>query len=258
MHGGFQVFPVRGLPLVGPGDDLAGLAVEALDRMGLELLDGDIIAYSSKLVSKAEGRIRDVRCVEASRRARVLAAGLGRPAGFIQLVLDESLRVLGIWNSLLVVLDRRGMVCVNAGVDKSNVEGEYCYTLLPEDPYGSAKRLLRGLKAASGVSRLGVLIVDSTTRPFRRGLSHYALAYAGFKGLVDHRGSRDIYGRTLRFKVSSTADELASAAGLAMGEASERLGAALIRGLGSLTTGEEEGMEGLTVEEHEDIYRGLT
>lgn len=253
---GFQVYPVEGLPLISCGDDLAGLTVEALEKLGLPLREGDIIVYSSKLVSKAEGRIVDIRGVEASRRAKVLAAGLGRPAGFIQLVLDESVEVLGIWDGLLIVLDKRGMVCVNAGVDKSNVEGEYSYSLLPEDPYGSAEELLRRLREASGITRLGVVLADSATRPFRKGMIHYALACAGLRGLWDYRGSSDIYGRTLRFKVSSTADMLACAAGLVMGEASEKVGAALIRGLGNLTTEDEE-CEKLTVDGWQDIYHGV-
>ncbi|MGC8849515.1 MAG: coenzyme F420-0:L-glutamate ligase [Candidatus Bathyarchaeia archaeon] len=252
---GFQVYPVEGLPLIKCGDDLAGLTVGALERLGSPLCEGDIIVYSSKLVSKAEGRVVDVRGVEASGRARVLAAGLGRPAGFVQLVLDESVKVLGVWDGLLIVLDKRGMVCVNAGVDKSNVEGEYSYCLLPEDPYGSAMRLLRRLREVSGITRLGVVLADSATRPFRRGMIHYALAYAGIQGLRDYRGFEDIYGRTLRFKVSSVADMLACTAGLAMGEAAEKVGAALIRGLGSLTV-EAEGREKLTVEHWEDIYHG--
>ena len=254
---GFQVYPVKGLPLIACGDDLVDLTLKALEEEGLPLLEGDILVYSSKLISKAEGRVVDARKVKASSRAKALAAGLGRPAGFVQLVLDESLKVLGVWGRSLIVLDRRGMVCVNAGVDKSNVEGEHSYCLLPSKPYSSAKRLLQRLKAASGINRLGVVIADSTTRPFRRGLIHYALAYAGIIGVRDYRGTKDLYGRTLRFKVSSVADELACTAGLAMGEAAEKTGAALIRGLDGLTTSGWEA-ERLTVERLEDIYYGIT
>jgi coenzyme F420-0:L-glutamate ligase/coenzyme F420-1:gamma-L-glutamate ligase len=170
--------------------------------------------------------------------------------------LNETDRILGLWRRSLIVKDRREMICVNAGVDKSNIEGDSNYSLLPRDPYKSAKELMQKLKKMSGISHLGVVITDSSTRPFRRGLSHYAVGYAGFNGFIDYRGGKDIFGRTLKFKFSSVVDEISCAAGLVFGESDERIGASLIRGLEKIVTDDWK-IEKLTVERHEDIYHDI-
>ena len=227
----FQVCPIQGIPLIREGDNLAEYTLTALRERGEKLSEGDIVVYSSKLVSKAEGRIRDLNKITPSERADTIASRLHRDPRLIQLIIDESESVLGEWRSSLIVRDIRGMVCVNAGIDKSNIYGDTRYCLLPVDPFRSAATIHREMIMRSRLDRVGVVLVDSSTRPFRRGLTHYTLGYAGVVGFHDYRGEDDLYGRRLRVKVLSVADGLACAAGLCMGEGCEKIGAALIRGL---------------------------
>ena len=249
----FQVFPIKGLPLVKKGDDLAELSIIALKQEGLSLMNDDVVVYSAKIVSKAEGRMVDIRQITPMKKAREIGAHLERDARFVQLVLNESKNVLGFYGKSLVVQDNRGMTCINAGIDKSNVAGEFTYCLLPKDPFLSAKKLSSRLIDLTRIRRIGVVLIDSSTRPFRRGLNHYTLGYAGITAFIDYRGKKDLFGYPLRVKVLSVVDEIACAAGMCLGESHERIAAALFRGL-KITTNQEK-VESLTVAPSEDIYK---
>jgi coenzyme F420-0:L-glutamate ligase/coenzyme F420-1:gamma-L-glutamate ligase len=249
----FQVFPIKGLPLVKKEDDLAKLSIMALNQEGLSLQNDDVIVYSAKVVSKAEGRIADIRQITPSKKAIEIGSHLERDSRFVQLVLKESENVCGFYGKSLVVKDKRGMICINAGIDKSNVAGEFTYCLLPKDPFLSAQRLSSRLIDLTRIRRIGVVLVDSSTRPFRRGLSHYTLGYAGIAAFIDYRGKKDLFGYPLRVKVLSVVDEIACAAGICLGESHEGIAAVLFRGL-KITTNQEK-VESLTVTPSEDIYK---
>ena len=166
-----------------PGDDLAALLAAAAPA---DLADGDVLVVAHKVVSKAEGRMRDLADVHAGERARALAREHGKDERLVQVVLDESAEVLRAERGVLVCVTRHGFVCANAGVDRSNVPGEQV-VLLPDDPDGSARRLRAGIGAARGV-RPAVLITDSFGRAWRLGQTDVAIGAAGLVPLDDWTG----------------------------------------------------------------------
>jgi dehydro coenzyme F420 reductase / coenzyme F420-0:L-glutamate ligase / coenzyme F420-1:gamma-L-glutamate ligase len=203
-----EVLPVRGVPEIHDGDDLAAVLVEAL---GTDFLrKGDVLAVTQKAVSKAEGR------------------QVPAPGGKAEWVERESRRVVARRDDLVIAETRHGLVCAAAGVDESNVPAGMV-TLLPEDPDASAARLRAEIAARTGVS-IGVLITDTFGRPWRRGLVDVAIGCSGIPAAVDLRGTTDAVGRELEVTVMALADQLAAAAGLVMGKASS-IPAALIRGV---------------------------
>jgi coenzyme F420-0:L-glutamate ligase / coenzyme F420-1:gamma-L-glutamate ligase len=225
--------PVPGIPMVRPGDDLAGLVIAACEQQALVPADGDIVVVAQKIVSKAEGRHVDLATVKPSPEAETLAAAVGKDPRLIEVILEESRRVLRYKPGVLIVEHRLGFVMANAGVDRSNVDpalGKEPVLLLPLDPDGSAARLRERLMAHFR-STMGVIISDSFGRAWRRGSVGVALGAAGLPALVDMRGRPDLYGHALRITQTGFADQIAAAAALIMGEADEAQPVALVRGL---------------------------
>lgn len=204
----FEVRAVPGLPEVGPGDDLAALVAAAAP----DLSDGDILLVTSKIVSKAEGRI-----LAATDREAAIDA--------------ETVRVVARRGPLRIVENRQGLVMAAAGVDASNTPAG-TVLLLPEDPDASARALREGLRESLGVD-VGVVVTDTFGRPWRNGLTDVAIGAAGVRVLDDLRGGTDAHGNPLSATVVATADELASAGDLVKGKA-EGLPVAVVRGLGHL------------------------
>ena len=223
------------MPLVKPGDDLAGLILEGLKRSALDLRDGDVIVVAQKVVSKAEGRWVDLKTVQPSPAALELAAQTSKDPRLVEVILSESRQVVRTRAALIIVLHRLGFVCANAGVDHSNVggpngdEGEWVLTL-PEDPGRSAAELRRRLEQASG-ARLGVLIIDSHGRAWRLGTAGVAIGVSGFPALLDLRGHPDLFGYILQVTQVGLADEIAAAASALMGQADEGRPVIHVRGL---------------------------
>jgi coenzyme F420-0:L-glutamate ligase / coenzyme F420-1:gamma-L-glutamate ligase len=223
-----ELFAIRALPEIKPGDDLGDLIVSAMRREKLELSAGNVLVVAQKIVSKAEGRIVRLREVKASELARSWAQTLREDARFIEVVLRESRRVIRMTERALIVETRHGFVCANAGVDRSNVMGADTVTCLPLDPDRSAARLAERLRKLTG-ARIGVIISDTFGRPWRLGLTNVAIGAAGLGVLEDLRGARDAYGRRLHGTIIAVADELAAAAGLLMKKAAQ-IPAVVIRG----------------------------
>jgi coenzyme F420-0:L-glutamate ligase/coenzyme F420-1:gamma-L-glutamate ligase len=225
-----ELIAIPGIPLIQAGDDLVAILLDRLSTAGLHLQDGDVLAVASKIVSKAEGRSIRLNDVTPSPRAVEVAAACEKDARLIEVILRESRRVLRTRPGLIIVEDRRGFVCANAGVDHSNVEGEERVLLLPDDPDASAASLRRRLEAAAGVS-LGVIIVDSHGRAFRMGTVGTAIGASGVAGLLDLRGQPDLFGFHLQVTQVGLGDEIAAAASLLMGQADEARPAVLVRGV---------------------------
>jgi coenzyme F420-0:L-glutamate ligase/coenzyme F420-1:gamma-L-glutamate ligase len=200
-----ELLAVEGLPEIKPGDDLAELISAAF-----ELRDQDVVVVAQKVVSKAEGRLRDLRGVRPGPQAEELARKLAGDPRMVQIVLDESVRVVRSERALIVETPH-GYVCANAGVDHSNIEASDEVTLLPQDPDRSAAELRRRLPAD-----VGVIVSDTFGRPWRLGIVNVALGVAGVPAVHDLRGTADDFGRDLRATVVAVADELAAAAGLVM------------------------------------------
>jgi coenzyme F420-0:L-glutamate ligase/coenzyme F420-1:gamma-L-glutamate ligase len=221
------------LPEVRPGDDLAGLIGQGIERAGLVLEAGDLIVLAQKIVSKAEGCFVALAAVSVSDRARALATVTGKDARYIQVVLDQSRAVLRAVPGVLVVEDHRGFVMANAGIDQSNVPGDDQVLCLPRDPDASAARLRTALEQQAGVP-LAVLINDSFGRAWRNGVVGTALGSSGLQALGDQRGNLDREGRPLRITQVAYADELAAAASLVMGQGAEGTPVVHVRGVAAL------------------------
>jgi coenzyme F420-0:L-glutamate ligase/coenzyme F420-1:gamma-L-glutamate ligase len=217
-----ELIALPGLPMVQAGDDLAALVLAA----GIALRPDDVLVVAQKVVSKAEGREVLLRDVAPSVRAEELARETGKDARIVELILQESVRVVRVRPNLIIVQHRLGHTMANAGIDQSNVtqEGDERALLLPVDPDASAAALSERLGCA-------VVISDSFGRAWRRGTVGVAIGCAGLPALVDLRGKPDLFGRELHVTLTGFADEIAAAAGLLMGQAAEGQPAVLLRGL---------------------------
>ena len=213
---GIRLLPIRGLPEVRPGDDLAALLTAAAADEGIAL-SGGVLVVAQKIVSKAEGRLVALADIEPSDEARRIAAEGEKDPRHMEIVLRETVRIVRQSERVLICETRHGFVCANAGVDLSNAPGEDIAVLLPEDPDASARRLRDALR--EGDAPLGVIVSDTFGRPWREGLVDVALGSAGFAPMADQRGSRDRTGRELLVTTMATADQLAAAAGLLMEKA---------------------------------------
>lgn len=219
-----------GIGEIEPGADLASILGEALCRLEVAPQRTDILVVAQKVVSKAEGRYVDLATVTVSARAAELAALTRKDARVVELVLRESVEVLRMKPDVLIVRHRLGYVMANAGIDRSNVGGTDRVLLLPVDPDGSAEALRASILERHGL-HVGVIICDSFGRPWRKGVTNVALGAAGVPALLDRRGEPDRNGRRLEITEVALADQLASAAGLLMGEGAESRPAVLISGL---------------------------
>lgn len=226
-----------GLPLVAAGDDLAALIVAGLAQAEIELRDGDILAVTSKILSRAEGRFVDLRTVQVSAEAQRMATDLGKDARLVELILRESQQISRQAPGTLIVRHRLGFISANASIDCSNAvpvgaqpESGPWALLLPSDPDGDAERLRQSLQGRLG-ARLGIVITDSLGRPFRHGTVGAAIGVAGLPALWDRRGEKDIYGRILEQTITALADQVAAAADLVAGQAAEGRAVVHIRGL---------------------------
>ena len=223
---------LAGIPTIRPGDDLAAAIVDAFGRADLVAQDGDIVVLAQKIVSKAEGRRVRLRDVEPSPRAMALAAEAEKDPRVVELILRESVAVVRCRPGVIIVEHRSGLVMANAGIDASNVdgtEGDECVLLLPEDADRSAAVLREALRQLLGRD-IGVVINDSFGRAWRNGTVGTAICVAGPPALWDMRGLPDRNGRVLRATEVGIADELAAAASLLMGQASEGLPVVHVRG----------------------------
>lgn len=229
---GMTLAAIPGIPMIHPGDDLAALIVEGLAGAGERLLAGDILVLAQKIVSKAEGRLVRLADVTPSAEALRIAEITGRDAATTHVVLGESNEILRAKRGLLVVEQRNGWVCANAGVDRSNIAPDAdseVLALLPLDADASAHALRERLAQLTGVWP-AVLIIDSHGRAWRIGTTGVAIGCAGLPPIWDQRGLADLFGYTLHASEECIADELAAAATLIMGQSSEARPAVLIRG----------------------------
>jgi coenzyme F420-0:L-glutamate ligase/coenzyme F420-1:gamma-L-glutamate ligase len=212
-----RVFGIPGLPEIRAGDNLPKVIVDAARVARIALKSGDILVVAQKIVSKAEGRIVQLSTVTSSAEALSLAATVQNDPRMIEVILRESRRIVRKGPRTLIVETHHGFVCANAGVDRSNVPGDDAVTLLPQNPDRSARRLAASLRKSTG-KRLAVIISDTFGRPWRLGLTNVAIGAAGVPALLDLRGTKDRSGKSLHATILAVADELAAAAGLAMGK----------------------------------------
>ncbi len=222
-----QLLAVPGLPEIRRGDDLSRQLVAAMRRAGLAFEHGDVLVIAQKIISKAEGRLVRLATLKPSAEAVQLAAKLKKDPRLVEAILRESRRIVRS-DPVLIVETHHGFVCANAGVDQSNIPGRDVVSLLPRDPDRSARRLAASLRKRTG-KRVAVIISDTFGRPWRLGLTNVAIGAAGVPSLLDLRGEHDRHGKPLHATILAVADELAAAAGLAMGKAAG-IPAVVVRG----------------------------
>lgn len=217
--------PLKNIPLIRQGDNLADILVNALPDTDLELRNNDIFVVAQKIISKSEGRMVNLADITPSSRAMELVPQIEKDPRLIELILRESKEVMRVRKDVIVVEHRLGFVCANAGIDHSNVKGEgnvdeEYVLLLPQDPDASAQKLRYEIKQLANKD-VGVMIIDSHGRAWRNGTVGICIGLSGIPALVDERGWKDLFGYTLKATVVGVADELAAAASLVMGQAAE-------------------------------------
>lgn len=226
-----ELFPLSDLPLIQPGDDLAGLIVASLQKAELTLSDTDIVVIAQKVVSKAEGRFVRLAEVTPSARARELAALTHKPAEQVEVILWDTAEIVRAQKDLLIVEHRLGFISANAGVDHSNVSQEPGVLLrLPHDPDASARAIRHRLAQLTDAAP-PVLIIDSHGRAWRWGTVGVTIGLSGLAPVQDLRGAPDLFGEPLRHTDVGLTDQIAGAASLLMGQAAEGCPVVLLRGL---------------------------
>jgi coenzyme F420-0:L-glutamate ligase / coenzyme F420-1:gamma-L-glutamate ligase len=228
---------LSGIPLIRHGDNLADIVIQALPENKISLRDDDILVLAQKIVSKAEGRIVNLAEVLPSEHAVELAKKSEKDARLMELILQESNEVLRTRPGVIIVEHKLGFVCANAGIDHSNVTppglmgeaAEEWVLLLPADPDRSAQMIRNEILSKTG-KQVGVLIIDSHGRAWRNGTVGVAIGISGLPGLLDLRGTPDLFGFALRITQVGVADELAAAASLMMGQAAEGTPVVHVRG----------------------------
>jgi coenzyme F420-0:L-glutamate ligase/coenzyme F420-1:gamma-L-glutamate ligase len=217
-----EAFTVNHIPLVREGDDITDFLRD------LDLCDGDIVVIASTIISKAEGLIRRLESITPSERAVRIAAGLNEDPRFIEAVLGQSVEIL-IEKPFLLVESKFGQVCVNAGLDRSNVE-EGFVLLLPDDPSQSAQQIRARIFERYG-KNVAVIITDTCGRSFREGQTGVGIGFAGIAPMKDWRGTRDLVGKVLEITNEGVGDEIAGLANLMMGEGAGGVPIVIVRGI---------------------------
>jgi len=225
---GVQLLPVHGIGEIEPGIDLAAAIGAALTAQGTPLQDGDILVVTQKIVSKAEGCLIALKDVTPSTWAEQYARQWGKDPRHVEVVLHQSRRIVRMDRGVLIAETHHGLICANAGVDQSNIEGEEVVAVLPIDPDASARAIRQSLRERLGVE-VAVIISDTFGRPWRDGIVNIAIGLSGMQAIKNYIGQLDAQGYELRVTSLAVADELAAAAELVMNKL-DNVPVAVIRG----------------------------
>jgi coenzyme F420-0:L-glutamate ligase / coenzyme F420-1:gamma-L-glutamate ligase len=243
--GRVEAIALDGIPEVVPGDELGRLIGDAIERTAdlLPLRTDDVVVVTQKIVSKAEGAVVDLTTIEPRPEAVAFAERWDRDPRQIEVVLREARRVVRMEHGVLITETPQGFICANGGVDASNVgpESGSVVTLLPGDPDASARRIREAIRTRFGTD-VPVIVSDSFGRPWRWGITDVAIGVSGLIPIEDLRGTPDADGRVMKSTIRASADEIASAAELALGKVGGRpvaivRGARPLRGEGSIRDG---------------------
>jgi len=250
-HPEIRLIGLTGIPEVGPGDDIAKMILDAAIGQKTPILDGDIIVVTQKVVSKAEGRTVSLHNVNPSPFAIEFALRWDKDPRHVEVILQESRRIVRMDRGVLICETHHGFVCANAGVDQSNIPGVEQLCLLPIDPDASARTLKKAIHHRSG-NDVAVIISDTFGRPWRVGSTDVAIGIAGMIPLDDLRGQADPHGYILRAALSAVADEIAGATDLVR-EKISGIPVALVRGMQFLRG--EGNIQALIRERDGDLFR---
>ncbi len=224
-----QTIPIEKIPLIAEGDRIGKILAEAAEKQGTPLEERDIIVVTHKIISKSEGRTVNLDTVSPSEQAKQLAQKTSKDPALVEIMLRETKEIVRIGPNSIITENKNGVVSANAGIDKSNVEGERNVILLPKEPDKSAQEIREEIRQLTN-HEVAVIISDTNGRPLRMGEINVAIGVAGIGATRDRRGEKDLFGYVLRIKQTAVADELSSAAELVIGQANEGIPAAIIRG----------------------------
>ena len=205
-----EIIPIQIEKEIQPGDDIVQLML--FSKQSIQ--DGDIVVFTQKIISKQEGQVVNLTSVNPALLATGIASEYGKDPRVVQIILDESKRIVRMKNGIIISETPHGFVCANAGVDESNVQEGYA-TLLPKNPNKSAEILRNKIKEKTG-KNVSVIISDTFGRPFRKGQTNAAIGFSGIAAITDYVGTKDNFGRTLRVTEIATVDEICSAVELVM------------------------------------------
>lgn len=224
-----QIIAIEGLPIIKEGDRLGELVCSSAGKQGTPIQEGDVLVFTHVIVSRAEGNTVNLDKIQPSEFAKRIAEQYQKDPAVVEVVLRESKRIVRMGNGNLITETHHGFICANAGVDRSNIQGERNVALLPRNPDFSAQTIRQEISRITGHD-VAVIISDTHGRPLRMGEINIAIGVSGMKPIRDRRGEKDLFGYTLRIKQTAIADELSSAAELVIGQANEGIPAAIIRG----------------------------
>jgi coenzyme F420-0:L-glutamate ligase/coenzyme F420-1:gamma-L-glutamate ligase len=248
-----KIIAVENLPMFAKGDNIGQLICEAAKKQGTPIEENDVIVVTHVAVAKAEGTVVNLDEVVPSPRAIEIAQKVGKDPAMVEVILRETKEIVRMGPNSLIVETKNGIVSANAGVDRSNVEGDRNVALLPVDPDSSARDIRKEIEKQTRC-KVAVIVSDTHGRPLRMGEMNIAVGIAGFKPIRDRRGEKDLFGYVLNVKQTCIADELASAAELVIGQANEGIPAAIIRGYQYQIT-ENATAKDLTRPKEKDIFR---
>ena len=249
-----ELVALRDFPLIEPNDNLAKIIFKCIKNNNIVVEDYDVIVIAQKIISKSENRYVNLDTLKISEKAKGLALKLNKDKGLVQLILNESNKILSTEKNVIIVEHLLGFININAGIDQSNIpQDKNLALLLPEDPSKSAKDLQIKLSEILD-KNISIIVSDSMTRPYRSGVINFALASHNIQSLLDLKGEKDLYGNKLKGTEVAVADELASAAGLLMGQSDEKKPVILIKGFNK-STYEVNNSFDLIVNENDDLYR---
>ena len=249
-----EITALKNIPFIEPGDNLIEIICNNLEENDQDIHENDVFVIAQKIISKSEDRYIDINKIEISNEAQDLAIKLNRHPGLIQCVLNESKKIISIEKGVLIVEHNLGFINVNAGVDFSNIpDDKNLALLLPSNPSKSANEIQKRLSKKLN-KNISIIISDSMTRPYRLGVTNFALASSNIQSLIDLSGTTDMYGKSLKHTEIAVADEIASAAGILMGQSDEMKPIILVKGF-DMNQYEINDAFNLTVNNEDDLYR---
>ena len=250
-----ELLAIENIPLIEPGDDLVSILIQTIKEEKIKLRRGDILVIAQKVVSKSENRYAYLNDVTPSSEAIRIAKNSDKDPKLVQLILNESVKVIRQGRGVIVVENKLGFIHANAGIDKSNIESD-AYNpkvlLLPKDPDNSALKIKEEIFRQTEL-KVGIIINDSSGRAWRKGIVGIAIGSSGVEVLLNLRGQKDLYGNALEITEVGRVDEIASAASLLMGQANEGLPVILVRGIPE--TSKVNNVKSILRDKSEDLFR---
>jgi len=250
-----ELLAIENIPLIEPGDDLVSILIQTIKEEKIKLRRGDILVIAQKVVSKSENRYAYLNDVVPSSEAIRIAKNSDKDPKLVQLILNESVKVIRQGRGVIVVENKLGFIHANAGIDKSNIESDTDnpkVLLLPKDPDNSALKIKEEIFRQTKL-KVGIIINDSSGRAWRKGIVGIAIGSSGVEVLLNLRGQKDLYGNALEITEVGRVDEIASAASLLMGQANEGLPVIIVRGIPE--TSKVNNVKSILRDKSEDLFR---